>query len=999
MEWKSLTTRGLVFAAAMLGSRATGAQGAEFCLARNRKPVATIVVSSQPTPAAAFAASELQYHVLKITGATLPVAADDMKVTGPRVLVGKSAATKALGLHSRDFKSQEYLIRFMGDALVLVGKDTPRSETAASTPKHVAGKCGKALSFDGTKDVVTVPDCGFSDEAGTMEAWVWLPSAPQEATHGTILRLDGAHPWTYHIIQRDHKTSRISYTTYDGTNGHRLSSRDLAEGWYHVVGTHDAKAGKMALFIDGVSQGTTRYVKTTCKGARLGIGGIASRGGSSVGNPFKGIIDEVRISKVVRGVKTDAAGGPYTPEENTTSLFHFDEAAGAPRDSAGPFRGASPPELFGDNGTLYAVYDFLERFCDVRWYAPTDIGLVCPAAATLKVRGTDVRRSPAMIHRWITSTPLYMPGPQDRVPGRDVHVWKLRMRIGGQAFWVCHSFGGYYGRFLKAHPDWFAQGYPGKPPQMCYTHPEFVAQVIQDARDYFDGKGAKAGSTARGDVFGLVPMDNSRWCKCPKCQAEMNKAEESNTQFNNGRASDYVFNFVNKVAREVRKTHPDKWIGALAYSTYAYYPEKVKPAQNIIVQLCLHTRNWWCPSMEANDRKVLKEWRERGRQRPLYLWLYYNFPALNAKYGRYSYFPGYFAHAVLPQMKLYDEANIRGIFMEHSSEFGQSYLMDQLEFYVTLKLADDPKLDGNKLIDEFFERYYGAAAQPMKALYCAIEDTYSTPKCYPLDIQQSPGHQHQNEKLAWGALGTDARMAEFAKLMQQARNAAKTPIEKQRLALFEQGQWDYMVEGRRKYLVHAKLRAQPPPRVRVPRLPTDAGPVRLDQIEWSKAADLGKWSTLAGDPTERKLEARVAHDGKYLYVQLAEYLDTAGLKAGGQIWDGDDFELFFALQRKPPYRQLCVGPTGKHVALAHREKSPGWDSGAVVSSDASGRDRWTVRVALPLDKLMPGGLKPGSKFYANFYRASPRASNLLAWTPNFASGFHDTSRLGEFTLE
>jgi len=151
-----------------------------------------------------------------------------------------------------------------------------------------------------------------------------------------------------------------------------------------------------------------------------------------------------------------------------------------------------------------------------------------------------------------------MPTPKEPVPARDNHVWKLRMRLGGTPMTINHSFYGYYDRYLTDHPDWFAQGYTGKPPQMCFTNPEFIAQVVQDARDYFDGKGSKPGAAASGDIFGLVPMDNSSWCKCERCQAELNAAEKDNPQFNNGWASDYIYNFTNKIAREVGKTHPDR---------------------------------------------------------------------------------------------------------------------------------------------------------------------------------------------------------------------------------------------------------------------------------------------------------------------------------------------------------------------------------------------------------------------------------------------------------
>lgn len=966
-----------------------------FTLAREGRPAATIVTAKAATVAANLAALELQAHIRQITGATLPIVADDVPVTGARILVGESAATRALHLSPGALKYQEYLVQFTPDALVLLGRDDPTTVAEGGFPR-AAGKFGRALACDGEKTALMVGDPGFSDEAGTMEAWVWMPAEAPPAKHGTILRLDGDNPWTYHIVQRDMKTSSISYVTYDGKAGRGIASGPLAEGWHHVVATHDLAAAKMELFIDGKSVGTAPYVKTTCSRAALGIGGIPSDTGPT-GNPFRGLIDEVRLSRVVRA-PADCAGGPYALDADTTVLYHFDEDRGEPVNAARPATMTGPlPGLFDDRGTLDATYEFLERYCEVRWYAPTEIGTVCPRRATLVVRGPGLRRAPDMIHRWITPTAEYMPGPPDTVPARDLQLWKLRMRIGGRNFWVCHSFYGYYDRFLKDHPDWFAQGYgTQQPPQMCYTNPEFIAQVVQDARDYFDGKGAKPGATAAGDVFGLVPMDNNSWCKCPRCQAEMNQAQRSNQQFNNGKASDYIFSFVNKVAREVRKTHPHKWIGALAYSDYAYYPQKCQVEPNVIVQTCLHTRNWWCPSMEVNDRKVLDEWRRNCPDRPLYLWLYYCFPALNAQSGSYAYFPGYFAHTVVKQMKWYHARGVQGIFMEHSSECGQSYLMDQLEFYVTLKLADDPALDGDKLIEEFFTRYYGAAARPMRELYLRIEDTFSNPKYYPVEIQQSLSHQHQNETLAWGSLGTEQRMAEFQKLMDRAKAAAQRPEEKERVALFERGQWDYMVEGRRRYLSHLKGRAQAPPEVQVPRVADARGDCAA--LDWSQVKQLGGWGGLAGDATGRRLETRVAHDGRFLYVQLSEQLDPAALVAGGQVFDGDDWELFFAPKRNAPYRQLCVGPTGRSVAIAWRERSSTWESAAAVTCDRSA-GRWTARVALPLDKLVPGGVQPGGACFANFYRASPGASNLLAWTPTFAGGFHDTSRLAQFTLQ
>lgn len=966
-----------------------------FCLTRHGRPAATIVLAAKPTPSAAFAAEELQDHVRRLSGAVLPIVRDDRPVSGPRLLVGESRATRALGLRGRDFAPQEYLLRFGPETLVLMGRDdSPAAAGGPPASQRVPGKFGGGLAFGGNRRAFVVADLDFSDSEGTLEAWVWIPAEKPTARHGTILRLDGADPWTYHIIQRDLGTGALSYMTYDGQQVRAVGAADPGEGWHHVVGTYSTRDGKMAFWVDGVKCGETDYVRTTCKGSVLGIGGMAA----DSGNLLVGRIDEVRLSKVVRDVPTQATGGPYEPDADTVALFHFDEAAGPPVNSRPTHGAAPPPDLFGDNGTLYAVYDFLERYCGVRWYAPTELGLVHPTRPTLVVRGTDRRHRPAMIHRWITPTALYLPGPPERVPSRELHLWKLRNRVGGQAFWVCHSFEGYYDRFLKTHPDWFAQGYGDqRPPQMCYTNPDFIAQVVQDARDYFDGKGKHAGATAEGDVFGLVPMDNNSWCRCPRCQAELNPAEMSNQQFNNGRASDYVFGFINKVAREVRKTHPDKWIGALAYSDYAYYPTKFRVEPNVVVQLCLHTRNWWCPSMEANDRRVIRQWRSAEPERPLYLWLYYNFPALNAQYGGWRYFPGFFAHSVVQQMKLYHDNRFQGIFMEHSSEFGQTYLMDQLEFYVTLKLADDPTLDGNRLIERFFAEYYGAAARPMRALYERIEAIFTDPRNYPPEIQRSPGHQHQTAELAWEWLGTPERMAALQTLMDQALAAARTDMERRRVAAFKAGIWDTMVAGRREYDAIKAAQQQALRRWTVAAVAKAGGdPARVD---WSAVPDAGPWVTLAGAATTRRLQALLAHDGAYLYIRLTDWTDPQQLVTGPQLWDGDDFELIFAATRGNGHRQLVVAPDGKTLAQSWQDgHAEAWDAGARVLSNTSAADHWTVHVALPLDQLLPGGMAAGATLYANFYRASPGATDLLGWAPTFGHSFHETKRLPELVL-
>lgn len=771
-----------------------------FTLVRNGKPTATIVLAEKPARSAEFAAAELRHHVLLMTGAALPVIQEPQSVGGPRILLGESQATRKLGLRGRQFAEQEYLIRFFPGTLVLLGKDALSGNTRGdpSLPRWIPGRFGKALRFDGKDDGLTVSDCGFNDEVGSLECWVRFSEAVQER-EGTLLRLDGAGPWTYHILRRVAHTNRVGYYTYDGKRVRGVRSKDLPPGWHHVLATHDAAAGVAELYVDGVKQGATDYEKTTCRASTLALGGLPHEGGFA--NVLHGDLDEIRVSRVVRRPAVDGSGGPYSRDADTTWLAPLDEGHGRPRLGRSELGSIPLPGFFAPNGTLYAVYDFLERFCGVRWYAPGELGTVAPRVGTLSVSGSEVRRKPAMRYRWITPTRMFLPTPADPLPMREVNLWKLRMRLGGEAFWTCHSFGGYFQRFFKTHPEFFAKGYSGKPPQMCYTEPGLIRQVVQDAEDYFAGKGSQPGATNRGPYFGIVPLDNSNYCKCPRCQARMDPSDAGNRQFSRGLASNYIWSFVNEVAREVRRTHPDKWISALAYARYAYYPTKVDLEPNIAVQMCLHTRNWWAPFLAKNDQRIFREWVDRSAgKRPLYLWLYYNFPAWLTPRRHFNVFPGFFVHTVIRQMAMYHRAGIKGVFLEHSAEGGQSFLHDQLDMYVTLKLADDPTLPGRGLVDEFFTKYYGRAAASMKALYTAIEATYMDPKNYPPEVQHENRHFHQTEAMAWNWLGTEARMKRFGAWMEQARRAARTAVEKQRVDQFDRGIWQYMVAGRRAWL-------------------------------------------------------------------------------------------------------------------------------------------------------------------------------------------------------
>ena len=149
----------------LLASCLATAALAEFTLVENGTTRATIVVvkdavgapvepalnahtASRPAPhKIASAARDLQLYVEKMSGAKLPIVGDDQPVTGPAILVGKSALTKEFDAKipsgvTPDREEEGYLILTAGNRLLLAGNDAPvyhGTEYAVSALLHRFG--------------------------------------------------------------------------------------------------------------------------------------------------------------------------------------------------------------------------------------------------------------------------------------------------------------------------------------------------------------------------------------------------------------------------------------------------------------------------------------------------------------------------------------------------------------------------------------------------------------------------------------------------------------------------------------------------------------------------------------------------------------------------------------------------------------------------------------------------------------------------------------------
>ncbi len=683
------------------------------------------------------------------------------------------------------------------------------------------------------------------------------------------------------------------------------------------------------------------------------------------------------------------------------------------------------PDYWAERGTLNAVYDFLERCCGVRWYNPTEFGTVYTATRTLRVSPADLRRAPFFRCRnawaggnvegydavnvfWPPNTEPFRQYEQSAYADlhrrftdgwRYVHAkratvmaWLLRRRAGGEKCFANHSLYAYYDRFWARNPknaevfggqhaDWFAQGYAGKPPQLCYTNRGLIAQVAQDARDYFDGKGRDpwAGRPLPAgqplpwgqDCFAVEPMDNNQFCQCAACQALLGDRDGDNTYFTNGRHSDYFFRFVNEVAKELRRTHPDKRIVTLAYMSHGAPPVRLKLEPNVVVQFCFAANRLHYDRRPYEDEvRLLRQW-AGAKDRPLYLWLYDTFPNEVAAGGGFHCFPGFFARTVGEQFRLFRELGLQGMF--HCG-YGQ-----EVEADLTFRLMDDPAAPVEPLLEEYFRRYYEGAGPAMKALYTAIEQTYGDPANYPPYVRDNATHDHQTEEIAWGWLGTAERMARFQALLDQAKAAADTDLARRRVALFETGTWSYMVQGRKVYLDQLKARYTGREARRVPFVSGEAPDGDLRRCDWTEAAVLTDWRARLGEPGRREVRGSLLADATRLYLRLHD-------ATGG----GGDWTVLAAAQRGWPVLRVRVKPG--EAAVCERLDSAGAAPVAVTNALLVVATGGTAQLVLPRAAL-PGATATPARVYLNVRRQAGDAE--VMYSPSFGE-FTDPARLVEF---
>lgn len=354
----------------------------------------------------------------------------------------------------------------------------------------------------------------------------------------------------------------------------------------------------------------------------------------------------------------------------------------------------------GPRGTLYGVYEFLERL-GCRWFT-ADVSRI-PRLRTIPLPAAPVRQEPAFEYREPFFTEAF---------DRD---WAARNRANGHHAKLDESTGGkisYYPfvhsfyqlvppeKYFAEHPEYFSlidgRRRAGRG-QLCLTHPDVLRIAIETVERWI-------AEHPEATIFSVSQNDWEGWCECDRCR----RVEEEE----GGAHSGPLLRFVNALAEQIEKKHPDKLIDTLAYWYTEAPPLRVRPRRNVRVRLCpigICTAHSFasCPR-SAYFYRNLQAWAKITDQ--LYIWHY------NTNFTHYLLpFPDF--DELAADIPLYRRLGVKGLFMQGAYPPGGGGEMAWLRAWVIARLLWDPSRDLQTMVDEFFEGVYGPAAGAMRKYF------------------------------------------------------------------------------------------------------------------------------------------------------------------------------------------------------------------------------------------------------------------------------------------
>lgn len=370
---------------------------------------------------------------------------------------------------------------------------------------------------------------------------------------------------------------------------------------------------------------------------------------------------------------------------------------------------------FGENGILYAVYDFLREYGGYHVYT-ADAGMRTDFTELKLPETINTEYTPAFEY-----TDTDWPAASDTEFSRANCVNGRLFRYysdepGGSAGYIsnfCHTLTTQFcssEKYFSEDPGLFAL-HAGRrtPDQLCLTNEKTYQIVLGEVMELLKEKHDPEASL---QIISLTQHDNYHYCQCKNCAA---------TDAENGSQAGTIVTFVNRIAKAVKEAGYDN----VAIDTFAYQysrkaPSKVVPEDNVIIRLCTieccfsHALDDPSCSQNVLLKQDLEEWNAICDN--IYIWDY------TTNYGRPSgIFPDF---AVLQSnIRFFRSHGVKGIFEEGAAHADDNHVeFGRLRAYLISRLLRDPDCDYEAEAKAFVNAHYGKGGEKIWEFICRMDE-------------------------------------------------------------------------------------------------------------------------------------------------------------------------------------------------------------------------------------------------------------------------------------
>jgi hypothetical protein len=421
-----------------------------------------------------------------------------------------------------------------------------------------------------------------------------------------------------------------------------------------------------------------------------------------------------------------------------------------------------------ERAALYGVYDFLEKACGVRFFAPIETHEIIPHIPRLVLQPFYDQNTPSMTYRRVN----YCSYRQTTIKRRyEFADWAFKNRLNvengrlipgnreknlytqkcdefyqkrGDVYRIGSLWGHNYHRlippkkYFKTHPEYFCWNsknnkYQWENAQICTTNPGVIKTITDIAEEYFKKYPSRS-------IFPVVPEDGSRlWCQCKECS----KLNAPGLGYSFDHMADRAIYLVNAVAEELKKRNfKNKRIMFAVYQPTKLPPVKLELNPDSLVYYCVYTDGtgeFTKPVSELLMAKDIEMWAKKAKgQLCIYNYVYMGF------------FYQFTTDAnIVENYRYYNSIDIKG----NAAEMFESWGFDDYLMYLSLRLAWNPWIDTNALHRDYFASLYGPAADMMAEFRNICQEVFCDYSNYiRCDLRLFPNFKPQHLKQLKGCL-------------------------------------------------------------------------------------------------------------------------------------------------------------------------------------------------------------------------------------------------------